>query len=286
MMILSCGEVLWDLFPEGARFGGAPANFACHAALLGGEVSLLSAVGLDERGTEAFAILQRFGIDTSLIQRINETTTGTVDVTVDPSGKPSYTIQPSSAWDHIAWSDALKKHVEKADAVYFGTLGQRAAYSRKTIRRALNLARTCGIPRVLDVNLRRPFHDEYIIRESMALASVVKLSEEELDTVAAACNIPLEKNPETTLLHLLNHFGLDHGVMTCGPEGALLVTSTEVVVQPGIPTLVCDTVGAGDSFTAAFTLGLLRGESLRGILRNACKTASAVCSKPGAVPVP
>ena len=104
MMILSCGEVLWDLFPEGARFGGAPANFACHAALLGGEVSLLSAVGLDERGTEAFAILQRFGIDTSLIQRINETTTGTVDVTVDPSGKPSYTIQPSSAWDHIAWS--------------------------------------------------------------------------------------------------------------------------------------------------------------------------------------
>ncbi len=60
--IISFGEVHWDLFPEGARFGGAPANFACHAALLGGDVTMVSAVGDDARGHEAIRILGTYGI--------------------------------------------------------------------------------------------------------------------------------------------------------------------------------------------------------------------------------
>jgi fructokinase len=284
--ILSCGEVLWDLFPEGARFGGAPANFACHAAILGGNVAMLSAVGRDARGDEALAILQGFGIDTSLVQRIADAPTGSVGVSVDAAGKPSFEIHAGSAWDRIAWTEALGARIVGVDAIYFGTLGQRREMSRATIRQALKLAKGRGILRVLDVNLRRPFHDAALIRESIGRASVLKLSDDELPEVAVACGVALDATPEATLRALLSRFGLDLVVMTRGEKGALLVSADDVVDQPGIPTKVVDTVGAGDSFTAALVLGLLRAETREAILRKACETASAVCAQSGAVPTP
>ena len=282
--ILSCGEVLWDLFPEGARFGGAPANFACHAALLGGDVAMLSAVGNDARGDAALAILQDFGMDTSPVQRVASAPTGSVGVSVDAMGKPAFEIHAGSAWDRIAWTDALEARIADADAIYFGTLGQRGAISRATIRRALALAKARNIPRVLDVNLRAPFYDAALIRESTALASVLKLSDDELGEVAAACGIATDASEETTLRELLTRSGLDLIVMTRGAKGALLVSAKNATDQPGIPTKVVDTVGAGDAFTAAFVLGLLRGDARETILRNACETASAVCAQAGAVP--
>ena len=284
--ILSCGEVLWDLFPEGARFGGAPANFACHAAILGGAVTMLSAVGNDARGDGAITILQGFGIDASLVQRIADVPTGSVGVSVDVAGKPSFEIHAGSAWDRIAWTGVLETRIAEVDAIYFGTLGQRADVSRATIRRALTLAKTRGILRVLDVNLRAPFYDAALIRESVALASVLKLSDDELPEVAAACGIASDAKSEITLRNLLTHFALDLVVMTRGARGALLVSADDALDQPGIPTKVVDTVGAGDSFTAAFVLGLLRGDAREVILRKACEIASAVCSQSGAVPNP
>ncbi|MEQ1852356.1 MAG: carbohydrate kinase [Chthoniobacteraceae bacterium] len=284
--ILSCGEVLWDLFPEGARFGGAPANFACHAAILGGEVSMLSAVGNDARGDEALTILHGFGIDTSLVQRIADAPTGSVGVSVDAAGKPTFEIHTGSAWDRLAWTDTLETRIAELDAIYFGTLGQRGEKSRTTIRRALGLAKARGILRVLDVNLRKPFYDPALIRDCIAQASVLKLSDDELAEVAAACDVALDANPTTTLRALLNRFALDLVVMTRGAKGALLVSAEDSVDQPGIPTKVVDTVGAGDSFTAALVLGLLRGDAREVILRKACETASAVCAQSGAVPDP
>jgi fructokinase len=276
--------VLWDLFPEGARFGGAPANFACHAARLGGDVTMLSAVGNDMRGAEAVTILRGFGVETTLVQRIADALTGSVGVSVDAAGKPSFEIHAGSAWDLIDWTDALEAKVSEVDAIYFGTLGQRGAVSRATIRRAMELARERGILRVLDVNLRSPFYDAALIRESIAHASVLKLSDEELSEVATACGIALDTKPEATLRSLLTRFGLHLVVMTRGAEGALFVSPNGVIDQPGIPTKVVDTVGAGDSFTAAFVLGILRGDAPEVLLQKACEIASAVCSQSGAVP--
>ncbi|MEI7731880.1 MAG: carbohydrate kinase [Verrucomicrobiota bacterium] len=286
LKILSLGEVLWDLFPEGPRFGGAPANFACHAALLGGDVSLLSAVGEDARGRDALAILQRFGMDTSLIQRIADVPTGAVGVTLDAAGKPTFKIHAGSAWDQLAWTPNLEARIANADALYFGTLGQRGERSRATIRRALTLAQSHGIRRVLDVNLRKPFHDAALIRDSIALASILKLSDDELPEVLAACAVAKHDTPEATLRALLTRCQLDLVVMTRGAEGALLVSANAAVNQPGIPTRVVDTVGAGDAFTAALTLGLLRCEPPEALLRKACEIAAAVCAQPGAVPCP
>lgn len=283
-MVISAGEVLWDLFPDGPRFGGAPANFACHAALLGGRVTLLSAVGDDTRGSEALAILRGYGIDTSFVQRIADSPTGTVGVSVDVAGKPTFTIEAGSAWDRIAWTAELESRIAEADAIYFGTLGQRGEVSRVTIRRALGIARARNVSRVLDVNLRRPFFDAALIRESVAGASVLKLSDDELKEVSAACGIAMEGGPEAALRALLSKYQLDLVALTRGADGALLVSPSEIVDQPGIPTIVCDTVGAGDSFTAALVIGLMRGDPLKAIARVACETASAVCARPGAVP--
>ena len=282
--MISLGEVLWDLFPDGARFGGAPANFACHAAALGADVSMVSAVGNDERGREAIDILRAYGIDVSLIQVIPEAPTGSVGVTLDANGKPTFAIHEGSAWDQIAWTSDLEARITKANAVYFGTLGQRGEVSRATIRQALELAKVSGIVRILDVNLRSPFYDAALIRDSVECASVLKLSDDELDQVAAACGVDAADGAEEKLQALLEQFSLDLVVMTRGAEGAILVSSAETVDQPGIPTDVRDTVGAGDAFTAALVSGLLRHESLTAIAHNACETAAAVCAQPGAVP--
>jgi fructokinase len=284
--ILSCGEVLWDLFPEGPRLGGAPANFACHAALLGGDVSFFTAVGDDARGPEAVKLLGEFGIDTSLVQIVRGATTGAVDVRFDEANKPHYRIHPDSSWDQLAWTPALAARVAAVDAIYFGTLGQRSATSRATIRRALDAAKTHGIQRVLDINLRAPFYDAAVLRESIALASIVKLSDEELGEVAAACGVETSAIPERKLRELLAQNHLDLIVLTRGAAGALLVTPDRAIDQPGIPATVVDTVGAGDSFTAALTLGMLRGDALTDIARTACEVASRVCSHAGAMPQP
>ena len=282
--ILSCGEVLWDLFPDGPRFGGAPANFACHAALLGARVAMLSAVGTDDRGIEALGILRAFGIDAGLVRVVPSAPTGTVDVSVDSAGKPTFEIHANAAWDHLAWSEALVQSLAGVDAVYFGTLGQRGANSRATIRRALGEAKARGILRVLDINLRPPFYNRDLLRESIALASVLKLSDEELPEVAAACEVEPGPTPASTLGALRSRFSLDCIVLTRGADGALLISEAGTTEQPGIPTAVVDTVGAGDSFTAAFVLGLLRSEPHAAILRYACERASAVCAHAGAIP--
>jgi fructokinase len=282
--IISIGEVLWDLFPYGERFGGAPANFAYHAARLGAEVTMVSAVGDDARGQAAIGILGRFAIDTSLAQVAPEQPTGTVGIELDGAGKPRFTIHENAAWDHVTWSPDLAAKISEANAVYFGTLGQRSAVSRATIRRALDVAKAAGVLRILDINLRPPFFSPELIRKSIEHADVLKLSDDELEAIVQACEISAAKDATSSLRDIATHFELEAIVMTRGAEGALFVTAENTIEQPGIPAEIVDTVGAGDSFTAAFLVGLLRGEEMRSVLQHACEVASAVCSQPGAIP--
>ncbi|MEM8955946.1 MAG: carbohydrate kinase [Verrucomicrobiota bacterium] len=284
--IVSIGEVLWDLFPNETRFGGAPANFACHAATLGAEVTMISAVGNDPKGREAIEILAAYEIHTDLIQTPATAPTGTVGVNLDQNGKPTFTIHNDAAWDGLVWTPEIKPRVEQADAVYFGTLGQRSPLSRDTIRRTLEVAKSSQIPGILDVNLRTPFFDDALIQDSIRLTDILKLSDDELPVTCAACNVPMANDPRDSLLQLMQQYQLDLAVLTRGAKGALLVTRDEIIDQPGIPTSVVDTVGAGDAFTAAFVLGLLRGTPHADLLQHACELAAETCSQSGAVPVP
>ena len=282
--IVAMGDGLWDLFPDGPRFGGATANYACHASILGGEVFMVSGVGKDERGRELLEVYQKHGVNTQLIQRLDEYPTGTVTVELTERGLPTFTIGENAAWDHWVWNDEIEGTVRQADTLYFGTLGQRGKSARAGIRQALKIAIASQIPRILDINLRAPFYDDTLIRESITLCSVLKLSDEELEPVAKACEVNSSIRDTAVLVELRSKFQLDLVVMTRGAEGAVLISEKGVVEQPGVPTKVVDTVGAGDSFTASMTLDLLCAKDYFEILGNACKVAAKVCSHAGAVP--
>ena len=282
--IVAMGDGLWDLFPDGPRFGGATANYACHASILGAHVHMVSGVGKDERGEALLQVYQKHGVSTDLVQVLKDYPTGVVNVELTESGLPTFTIGENAAWDHWEWNNEIEGTVRQADALYFGTLGQRGESSKEGIRWALAMVQGQNIPRILDINLRAPFYDDALIRESIALCSVLKLSDEELEPVTQACGLDSSFSSIDALEELRSNLGLDLVVMTRGAEGAVLISEKGVVEQPGVPTKVVDTVGAGDSFTASMTLGLLDYKDYSEILSEACKVAAGVCSHAGAVP--
>lgn len=247
---------------------------------------MMSSVGADSRGARALDILRSFGIDTTLVQETTGAPTGAVNVALSSEGKPSFSIEGPSAWDFITWPAEAVVRLNQINAVYFGTLGQRHETSRGTLNKLLSAAKARDIHRILDVNLRRPFYDDVLIKESVGACSVLKLSDEELPDVARACGILHKDDALQTLQDIREEHRLALVAMTRGAHGAVLVSPDEAVEHNGIPTEVLDTVGAGDAFTAALAIGLIRGNPLERIIHIACKTASDVCAQPGAVPDP
>ncbi len=284
-VVAAIGEVLWDVYPDAARFGGAPANFACHAAALGADVPLISAVGVDDLGTRALAILAAHGVDSSCVSRETDFATGEVDVKLDHAGRASYRFATDSAWDHIRWTDSIETVARQADAVCFGTLGQRSPVSRDTIRKFV-AATPPGSMRMFDVNLRQTFYDAEVIDASLRLANAVKLNETEMPVVSRMCGIT-GSDHRKMLRKLLTRYELMIAALTLGADGALLVTVDEESLCPAHPTTVVDTVGAGDAFTATIVIDFLHGVLLGEINRHANAVASFVCSQAGAVsPLP
>lgn len=281
-VIVGAGEVLWDVFPDGAYFGGAPANVAMHAAALGAEAWLVSAVGRDARGDIALARLHAAGVRRDAVAQLIDHPTGVVDVTLDAAGHPRYVIAPGSAWDHLPWSPAVEEVAARAGAICFGSLAQRSQVSRATIRRAVALT-GAEAWRLFDVNLRQDWYDGGVVTASLELANAVKLNDEELPVVARLCGLDAAP-PADQLRALCARFDLRLAALTRGSCGALLVTPDAVSESATPPTVVADTVGAGDAFTATLLVGLLAGRPLDEVNRHANAVASYVCSQPGATP--
>jgi fructokinase len=275
--------VLWDVYPDGAHFGGAPANFACHAASLGAHAWMASAVGTDQLGDRALDSLRQRGVQTKTVTRDPDHLTGQVLVTLDAKGQASYEFAADTAWDHLTWSDQLASLAKSADAVCFGTLAQRSPISRETIRRFVRATPATAL-RVFDVNLRQRFYDAGIVDDSLEIANALKLNEEELPIVAELCGI--RANGARDVLHqMIDRYELRFAALTCGPDGALLVTETGESQRPAPPTKVVDTVGAGDAFTAAMVVDFIRGLTLTEMNEHANRVAAFVCSQSGATPV-
>lgn len=281
LVIAGIGEVLWDVYPDAARFGGAPANFTCHAAALGADARMASAIGVDDLGNRALATLEAAGVECGTIARDRDHDTGQVLVTLDTSGRASYRFADDSAWDHLEWSATLESLAGRCDAVCFGTLGQRSKTSRDTIQRFVRATPERAL-RMFDVNLRQHFFDAEAIDISLRAASAVKLNEEELPTVAKLCGTS-GSTPRQMLRALVRHYDLRLAALTCGAEGALLIAGDEESTCPALPARVVDTVGAGDAFTATLVPDFLHGLPLDAINRHANAVASYVCSQPGAV---
>jgi fructokinase len=279
--IIGVGELLWDLLPTGPAMGGAAANFACHANALGARARIISRVGNDSLGRDLIRRFEKIGLPSDLVQTDETAPTGTVAVSLSGEGVPEFTIEEDVAWDCIAAPPEALEAVQGADAVCFGTLAQRSPVSRQSIQRLLAAA-TSRSWRVLDINLRQKFYSRELIEQSLRLANVLKLNDGELATLTEAMG--LGENPRSQIERLAGKFGLRLVALTRGAHGSLLYQDGRWSEQRPQPIQVVDTVGAGDAFTAALTMGLLVGMDLDDVHAAAAAVARYVCTRAGAMP--
>jgi fructokinase len=276
--IVGLGEVLWDLLPTGKSFGGAPANFAFHANQLGHPAEVVSRAGVDTLGREIRATLLALGLSDEFVQTDPTHPTGTVAVEVESDGEPRYVFPPDVAWDFLTWTPDLERLAVSCRAVCFGTLAQRGEVSRATIRQFAETAGAVGAIVVADLNLRQIYWSRDSIEASLRLASWLKLNDDELPLVAEVMGVP------ACPVRLREQFHLDLVCVTRGPKGCQVVTAEESIEEPGIAVKVIDTVGAGDSFTAALLTQRLEGRPLREAVRFANRLAARVAGSAGATP--
>lgn len=288
-IICGLGELLWDLLPEGDRLGGAPANFAVMASRLGNRGVIASSLGSDERGERARAVLGGFPVDTSYLQTDAEHPTGTVGVEI-LNGEPRYVIHAPAAWDFLECTPGWRALAAEADAVCFGTLAQRESESRETIRKFLRATRPECV-RVFDANLRAPFFSARTIAESLPMATIFKLNENEVPIVLGMLGrtaVDVSEHWEGALPEvarwLLGRYPLQMVAITMGERGSLLASRNGIDQHPGMQTKVADTVGAGDAFTAGLVDAFLRGTTLAEMNQVANRWGGWVASKPGAMP--
>lgn len=282
-IVVGMGEALWDVLPEGKKIGGAPANFAYHVSQFGLSSCVVSAVADDALGNE---IIDNFNIKglNHLIERVPYPT-GTVQVQIDQAGIPQYEIKENVAWDNIPYTARLEQLAERTTAICFGSLAQRNIVSRNTINRFLD-----AMPQdpdrliVFDVNLRQGFYNKEILCNSMERCNILKINDEELITVSRMFGYPgIDLQDKCWIL--LGKYNLKMLILTCGINGSYVFTPGNVSFQPTPKVEVADTVGAGDSFTAAFISGILKGKTVTEAHAAAVRTSAYVCTQKGAMPV-
>ena len=279
--VIGIGEAVWDLMPAGKQLGGAPVNFAYHARSFGADAGVVTRVGDDSFGREILERFKDMKIAAGLVQVDPAKPTGTVVVTLHDGGVPQFTISEDVAWDRLVPTDAAVKAVREADAVCFGSLAQRHSISRLAIQQLL-AATPADALRMCDINLRQKFYSREIIEQSLRLANGLKLNDEELSILTGMFSLPGDVRRQISWL--LRTFGLKLVVLTRGPRGSLIYMEDRWSEQPPQSVQVIDTVGAGDSFTAALVMGLLNKMDLDEVHAIAAEVARYVCSQAGATP--
>lgn len=282
-IVVGMGEALWDVLPEGKKIGGAPANFAYHVSQFGLPSCVVSAVGDDHLGKEIIENFTSKGLNFSLAEVPYPT--GTVQVEIDQAGIPQYDIKENVAWDNIPFSENLKDLAKNTRAFCFGSLAQRNVVSRNTINEFID-----SIPKddetllVFDVNLRQGFYNQEILCNSMNKCNILKINDEELVTVSRMFGYPgIDLQDKCWIL--LGKYNLKMLILTCGINGSYVFTPGNVSFLPTPKVNVEDTVGAGDSFTAAFIASILKGLPVHEAHHKAVETSAYVCTQKGAMPV-
>lgn len=281
-LIVGIGETLWDILPEGKKIGGAPANFAYHVSQFGLDSCVISAIGNDKLGEE---ITENFN-EKNLTYHIPavEYPTGTVQVEIDQVGVPQYNIKENVAWDNIPFTKDIEKIAKHTRAVCFGSLAQRSIVSRNTILRFLDaMPKDENVLKVFDINLRQGFYSKEIICESLRRCNILKINDEELVTVSRLKGYPgIDLQDKCWIL--LGKYNLKMLILTCGVNGSYVFTPGNVSFQPTPKVEVADTVGAGDSFTAAFISSIINGDPVEEAHRKAVAVSAYVCTQNGAMP--
>jgi fructokinase len=280
--VVGLGEILWDRLPSGAVPGGAPFNFAIHAAGMGHPAAMVSAVGDDADGRLIVGMAAGRGVDVSGVATDPVRPTGAVDVVVDDAGKADYRFLANVAWDALRPTAAQRVVMSGAKAVCFGTLAQRSAESRAGLAALLDLASEALV--VCDLNFRQGFHSAEVAEASLARSRWAKLNDEELPVLAGYLGLR-SPGPADRARELLERFGLELVALTLGADGAILVTPGQTLRIAAPKVRVVDTVGSGDAFTAGLVARRLEGATLAEMLSFAIALAAVTATRKGGTPV-
>lgn len=280
-IIVGMGEVLWDVFPTGKKLGGAPANFAYNVSQFGLDGRVVSAIGDDALGDEILKSFNNKSIK-YLMPKVNYPT-GTVQVNLDEEGVPCYEIKEDVAWDNIPFSDELKRLALNTRAVCYGSLAQRDEVSRKTINAFLDaMPKGEDFLKIFDVNLRQSFYTKEVLKSSFEKCNVLKINDEELVTVSRMFGYPgIDLQDKCWIL--IAKYNLKMLILTCGTNGSYVFKPGKVSFQETPKVSVVDTVGAGDSFTAAFCSEYIKGKSIEEAHKFAVEVSAYVCTQSGAM---
>ena len=282
-LIVGIGEVLWDILPQGKKLGGAPANFAYHISQFGYESKAISAIGNDKLGKEITDILNSMEIGYYL--QSNSFPTGIVDINIDRSGIPTYRIAEHSAWDNIVFDEQLRLIAGSTKIACFGSLAQRSEISRKTINEFLdNMPDKENVHKIFDINLRQHYYTRTIITDSLEKCNILKINDEELAIINEMFKFGSSKI-NIVATEIMKRYEIKILILTCGVRGSFVFARNFESFIDTPQVKVADTVGAGDSFTAAFCAALLKGHSLKEAHEFAVQIAAFVCTQLGAMPV-
>ena len=277
--MVSFGEVLWDIFPNGERAGGAPFNVAYNTFRMGTDIKMLSRTGNDSLGKRLTDQIENWGITTELIQTDEKYPTGTVIANFDENGEAHYDIVQNVAWDFIEILPEHKEIVQNAEAFVFGSLAARNETSRKTLLQLLDWAKF----KVFDVNFRPPFVDIELIKTLLHKCDLVKMNKAELRQIIDFLGEEYI-DEETSAKHIQKYFGINEIVLTKGSKGARYFVGDQNYTFDAIPIEIADTVGSGDSFLAGFLHKRIQGKSPEEIMRQAVSLGAFITSRPGACP--
>ncbi|WP_316769201.1 carbohydrate kinase [Pedobacter frigiditerrae] len=277
--VVTIGEILWDVFPEGKKAGGSSMNVALHLHKQGLNTKFISAIGDDKNGTELIEFLAENNFPIDLIQ-VNNLPTSTVEVELDEQHQANYKIKEPVAWDAIELSDNLISTVKVADAFVYCSLTCRNEKSKNTVLSLLQYAKL----KIFDVNLREPFYTIETLKLLLSKADILKVNEHEL--LYLKSDLKLSGNTDEQLLkQLSNLYQIEIICLTVGEKGAYVLHHDKLYHHKGYQVKVADTVGAGDSFLATFVSSYLNGYPMDTILDRACKVGAFVASQIGANPV-
>lgn len=277
--IVCFGEVLWDVFPNHKKIGGAPLNVALRLASFGHEVGMVSAVGSDDHGRLILDFMSKRHVNTDSVQVINDFETGVVDVTLNSKGSASYVIKHPSAWDKMALTENLKELVKQADAIVFGSLITRDAVSKNTLFKLLEAADY----KIFDLNLRPPHYSYDIIADLMERADFIKFNDDELYEISKQIGSRYH-NLEQNLMYVAKRTNTKHLCVTKGEHGAVLLYDNRLYYNSGYQIKLVDTVGAGDSFLGTLISQLLNKVNPQKAIDMACAVGALVAQSEGANP--
>lgn len=273
------GEVLWDIFPDKARIGGAPLNVASRLSALGVKTEIISKVGTDEKTEELLSYLQENTVRMKNVGFDANHPTGIVNMSLSNSGSATYEIPHPSAWDKIELKKEMITAVEQADVFIFGSLACRDETSRNTLFQLLQYAKF----KVLDINLRPPHFRKDILNDLLQIADFIKFNDDELLEISAMQGSPYH-SLEQNLDFIAKNTPAKTICVTKGPHGAVLLKDGKLYYNSGFRMKVKDTVGAGDSFLTSLIANLLKNEDPQNALNYACAVGALVTGHEGANP--